>query len=151
MMRGRSSEKAGQRGRRQIDTAGRLEWLGKRFARFRVEHPRGTRYPEELRQAALALLGEVEPDALYRRCGVSFRQVMDWKAARRAHLGKTLESEPAKVRVFSVVDAEPAVATALAPAARTAEPEIELQLGPWSVTVRLANRSPAERGHACCR
>ena len=75
MGRGRQAAQAGQGGRSQSEAAGpsALARLGKRFARFRLERPRGTRYPDELRQAALALLGEVEPDALYRTCGVSFR------------------------------------------------------------------------------
>ena len=151
MGRGRQAAQASGSGRSRREAAGpsALVWLGKRFARFRLERPRGARYPDELRQAALALLGEVEPDALYRTCGVSFRQVMAWKAARRSGAARAVESEPPKVRVFSVVDEEP-VAFAGLPTVRVAEPGVELRLGPWTVSVRLAGGPSAERGRACC-
>lgn len=122
-----------------------LVQLGKRFGRFRSERPRGTRYPDELRQAALALLGDVEPDALYRTCGVSFRQVMAWKAARRS---AARESEPPMVRVFSVVDES--VACVEPAAVQIAKPGVALRLGPWTVSVRLTGRRSAARGRACC-
>jgi hypothetical protein len=128
-----------------------LARLGERFARFRRERPRGTRYPDDLREAALALLREVEPGALYRTCGVSFRQVMAWKAARRDAPEKARGTELAKVRVFSVVDEEPAVRLELEPSGWAAEPELELQLGPWSVSVRRASRRLTRRGGACSR
>ena len=109
----------------------KLAALGKQFARFRKEHPRGTRIPAELRVAALALLREVAPADLYRSCGITFGQVMVWKEAGAQ------SPEAAGARVFSVVDEEPAprVASRTAPAA--AAPELELRLGPWSVSVRL--------------
>ena len=66
----------GQKAQAGTDASSRLARLGRRFAEFRSEHARGTRLPDDLREAALALLGEVAPDALYRSCGVSFRQVM---------------------------------------------------------------------------
>jgi hypothetical protein len=150
MGRERRAAQASQGRRSQSEGAApaALARLGKRFARFRLERPRGTRYPDELRQAALALLGEVEPDALYRTCGVSFRQVMAWKAARRP--ARAVESEQPKVRVFSVVDEE-LVACAELPTVRVAEPGVELRLGPWTVSVRLATGRPsAERGRTCC-
>ena len=112
--------------------------LERRFEQFRSEHPRGTRYPDELRQAALELLGGVAPDAVYRACGLSFRQVMAWRDAGRPARGKAPETEAGKVRVFSVVDALPAPV-------QPAAPEVELQLGPWSVSVRLT-----WRGGTCC-
>ncbi len=128
--------------------ASTLAELGERFARFRSEHRRGARYPGELREAALRLLGEFAPDALYRTCGISFRQVMTWKAARRLAPAKAPPAEPAKVRAFSVVDGEPALRLEPELTARGAEPEFELRVGPWSVTVRIAGRGPAWRGRA---
>jgi hypothetical protein len=67
---------------------------------------------------------------VYRTCGISFGQVMAWKEARRP--------KAPDVRVFSVVGEE--AVPHLAPRATTsvAAPELELRLGPWSVSVRLA-------------
>ena len=137
---------ARRRGRTQASAAGPLARLATQFARFRSEHPRGTRYPDELRQAALGLLAEVEPDAVYRACGLSFRQVMGWRDADRGAPAQVLEAEGAKVRVFSVVDEPPAVSFG----PQAVVPELELRLGPWTVTVRLAGGQPARRGSACC-
>jgi hypothetical protein len=134
------------RGRQAVQSEGggqlALTRLEKRFAQFRTEHPRGTRYPEELRQAALGLLGEVAPDVVYRACGVSFRQVMAWRGAGRPERAEELETETGEVRVFSVV-APPPVPGA---EPQAAGPELELQIGPRSVSVRLT-----WRGGACCR
>jgi hypothetical protein len=149
MRRGRQSAGAGRRRRtQQAGAVGPLALarLAKRFARFRSEHPRGTRYPDELRQAALGLLTEVEPDLLYRACGLSFRQVMAWKDARRVVPAQALEGEAAKVRVFSVVDEQ----AALDFDPQAAAPELELLLGPWTVTVRLAGDQRVRRGGPCC-
>jgi hypothetical protein len=106
--------------------------LGKRFARFRKEHPRGARIPDDLRAAALDRLREVAPADLYRACGLSFGQVMAWKEAR--------SPEPRDVRVFSVVDEEPVPRLAPRATASAAAPALELRVGPWSVSVRLAGR-----------
>ena len=61
----RARELAGRRVRgRKWQVAGELSELvelGKRFARFRKAHPRGTRIPDDLREAALELLREVAP------------------------------------------------------------------------------------------
>jgi hypothetical protein len=112
--------------------------LGKRFARFRKEHPQGTRIPDELRAGALALLREVAPVAdVYRTCGISFGQVMAWKEAAR-------NPKAPDVRVFSVIDEEPAPRMASRATALAAAPELELRLGHWSVSVRLSG--PAGRG-----
>ena len=120
------------------DEPGELVELGTRFARFRKEHRRGTRIPDELRLAALALLRKVAPTDLYRACGISFGQVMAWKEA------KARRPEGPAARVFSVVDEAPV--PRLAPRATTsaAAPALELRLGPWSVRVRLT--APAGRG-----
>jgi hypothetical protein len=123
---------AGRRGRSPPgQEASALTELAARFARFRREHPRGARVPEELRAAALASLREgVAPGALYRACGVSWGQVAAWKGR-----APSANAEATDVRVFSVVDesirrAEPAI---------SAGHELELRLGPWSVSVRLAD------------
>lgn len=139
-----SQESGGRRvgGRRPRVSSGepaKLVALGKRFARFRREHARGTRIPDELRTAALALLREAAPADVYRICGISFGQVMAWKeaAARRP--------ETPDVRVFSVVDEEPA--PRLVPSATTsaAAPTLELRFGPWAVSVRIVEPEPSER------
>jgi hypothetical protein len=108
--------------------------LGKRFARFREEHRRGTRIPDELRAAALALLREVAPSDLYRACGISFGQVMAWTEA------EARRRESPGVRVFSVVDEEVLPGPGASATASAAAPAIELRFGPWSVGVRLTGR-----------
>jgi hypothetical protein len=120
------------------DEPSALVELGKRFARFRREHPRGTRIPDDLREAALVLLREVAPADLYRSCGISFGQVMAWKEARARR------AESPDIRVFSVVDEESMERPALVAPATL--PELELRVGPWSVRVRLAGHGPAGRG-----
>ena len=141
----RAQESAGRRveERRPQVGAGKaaaLVQLGKRFARFREEHARGTRIPDELRTAALALLRETAPADVYRSCGISFGQVMAWKqsAARRP--------ETPDVRVFSVVDEAPVAPLAPRATAPAATPALELRVGPWSVSVRLVEPEPSERG-----
>lgn len=141
----RSQELAGRRvGGRRPQVGGGGPWelveLGKRFARFRQEHPQGTRIPDDLRAAALGLLREVAPAEVYRTCGITFGQVMAWKEA------EARRPTAPDVRVFSVVDE---AAPRLAPQATTAAvaaaaPALELRLGPWSVSVQLAG--PAGRG-----
>jgi len=152
MSRAKGSAASGACARTQFETVGStaLAELGARFARFRVEHRRGVRYPAELREAALQLLREVAPDDLYRTCGLSFRQVMSWKSAKAAQSpAASIAAEPAKVRVFSVLDEEQAPLEQ-EPAVRGAESEFELRIGPWSVTVRvhLAGGDRARRGRA---
>ena len=148
MRRGRQVAGVDRRGKTQDGASGPLALarLAKQFARFRSEHARGTRYPDELRQAVVGLLAKVEPDTVYRACGLSFRQVMAWKDAHRVRPAQTLEAEAAKVRVFSVVDEQPALGFD----PRVEAPEFELRLGPWAVTVRLASGPRARRGSACC-
>jgi hypothetical protein len=88
-----------------------------------------------LRAAALAALREgVAPCDLYRACGVSWSQVVAWEARGRV-------AEAADVRVFSVVEEQPAER----PLALWAEDELELRLGPWSVSVRHTDRGPGGR------
>lgn len=121
-----------------------LARLGKRFAHFRKEHARGARWPEELKAAALAALRQVPPGDLYRACGVSYRQVMAWKAAAEARR----EASP-DVRVFTVVDDE--AVPVLEPAVSTTASKLELRIGPWWVSLRLEGHDSAVRGGACFR
>ena len=117
--------------------------LERRFAEFREDHPRGARVPQELRAAALAvLLKGVSAGAIHRTCGVSWSQLMAWKGARgsasaqRARRGVKSKSD---VRVFSVVD-EPVDHGAPLSTSNA----LELRLGPWSVSVRLADQMRPE-------
>ena len=140
----RAWESAGRRvgGRRRVGAGepSELVALGKRFAQFRKEHPRGARIPDDLRAAALALLRKVAPAGVYRACGISFGQVMAWKEAEARS-----PTEP-DLRVFSVVDEEPALRLAPKATESAAAPALELRLGPWSVSVRLVGPGPSERG-----
>lgn len=141
MSRLRESGESSVGGRRPQVSAGapsKLVALGKRFARFRREHARGARIPDDLRSAALGLLREVAPAEVYRTCGISFGQVMAWKAAA-ARSPATPD-----VRVFSVVDEAPVARLAPATASAVA-PTLELRLGPWSVSVRLVEPERSER------
>jgi hypothetical protein len=115
-----------------------------RFARFRAENARGTRVPSELREAALAALrAGVVAGALYRTCGISWSQLETWKAAQPSSLRGRRRTRGAagEVRVFSVVDEKP---TKGAGASGQAEQDLELQLGRWSVRVRLVEPAGGE-------
>jgi len=147
MDRGRLSQE--DRSRSPGASAAALTRLGRRFARFRSERSRGTRYPDELRRAALALLAEVEPDALYRTCGVSFRQVLAWREASAARAA----SAPPQARVFTVVDRESdarGATSAELPTVHAVGTGVEVRLGPWTVIVRLEGGQSGAGGRACC-
>jgi len=130
---------------RSSETSSALADLQRRFAQFRREQPRGTRVPDDLRAAALvAEVKGVSPGAIHRSCGVSWSQLMAWKGARRSapaqRARRGAKSTP-DVRVFSVVDdpidrGAPTV---------SADNELELRLGPWSVSVRLTDPMRTER------
>jgi hypothetical protein len=133
---------------RSGDVSLRVVELGRRFARFRAEYPKGTRIPAELRAAVVDALaqgaasGEVE-----RACRVTWSQVKAWQALAGRESVAAAVAEKA-VRVFSVVDEGPADGS---PAVAGAEQELELRLGPWSVSVRLARPAQAGGGQTCCR
>jgi len=119
--------------------------LERRFAEFRREHPRGARVPDDLRAATLdAQVKGVSAGAIHRSCGVSWSQLMAWQSAGRsapAQRASRGAKPPADVRVFSVVDdpmdrGAPAV---------SADNELELRVGPWSVSVRLTDPMRTER------
>jgi hypothetical protein len=137
---------AKRRGRpRTVEPSSLLADLERRFAQFRREQPRGARVPQELRGAALAaLMRGVSAGAIERTCGVSWSQLRAWQGARRSvpsqRAGGGAKSTP-NVRVFSVVD-EPV--DRAAPAASAGD-ELELRLGPWTVSVRLTDAKRTER------
>lgn len=133
---------SGRRGRpRTGHEPAALAELEARFSRFRQEHPRGTRVPGELRAAALAVLREgVDPAALQRTCGVSRKQVIAWKGGRRSTPAKPPAAESTDVRAFTVVDDPIRERTA------SAGQQLELRLGPWSISVRLVDPRAAGRG-----
>jgi len=137
---------SGSRGRRRSAEgkwSGLAELKG-RFARFRREQPRGARVPQELRAAVVAALGQgVAPSELQRACGVTWSQVMTWQARRPGDRRGSVSAEPTKVRVFSVVD-EPRDDPAEAPESMGGG-GLELRLGPWTVSVRLAGAGPQGR------
>jgi hypothetical protein len=128
-------------GRPSVVESPALAVLVARFARFRREHRRGARVPFELRAATLAALQSgVKQGELCRACGISWTQVMTWKAVGRK-LAKPAGGAAADVRVFSVVD-EPAAGHA--PVVST-DQTLELRLGPWSVSVRLCPEPAGRR------
>lgn len=131
---------AGSRGRgrpRTVASSSMLAALAERYSRFRQEHPRGARIPVELRTATLAALDAgVSTGELYKSCGVSWSQVVTWQGRSSSASQAAMDEDgPTDVRVFSVVDA-PAVDGGEAKATADGEAELELRLGPWSVTVR---------------
>jgi len=141
---------AGAKRRRRPRSVGKspvLAELARRYARFRRKHPRGARIPSELRAATLAALEKgVSPSELHRSCGVSWNQVAAWRAARSTGDRVAREGDDATdVRVFSVVD-EPALEGGAPKLEAGREAELELRLGSWSVTVRLAD--PGRTGGA---
>jgi hypothetical protein len=121
-----------------------LTALEGRFAQFREEEAPGTRVPEELRAAVFSALSEGVPvSALRRKCGLSSTQIEVWKAGHDG-VGVRRGRETAKVRAFSVVDDE--VAGGRAAAGAVQEQALELRVGRWAVSVRLAGQTPVGRG-----
>jgi hypothetical protein len=124
-----------------------LSELGERFAGFRWQHPRGARVPKDLRAAALAALKNgATPGDLHRSCGISWSQVMAWKASEIGApsvpetpkgASRRSRSPAADVRVFNVTEA---------PQPGLVGHDLELRLGPWSVSVRLAEAGHTGRG-----
>ena len=132
------------RRRRLPSGQGMLAELAERFAQFRRGHRRGTRVPEDLRAAALAALQEgVAPGELYRACGVSWGQVMAWKGRAPSGAKPRDAEKTTDVRVFSVLD-EPPIGSR--DPASSPGSDLELRLGRWSVSVRLADPESPGRG-----
>src|SRR5262245_50576744 len=89
---------------RMSESSAMLADVEARFARFRSEHPPGTRVPAELRDAALAALhAGVAAGALYRTCRISWSQLETWKAAQQSAIRTRPRSRrvaPTDVRIF---------------------------------------------------
>lgn len=110
--------------------------LGRRFDAFRKHNRRHAPIPAELRAAvARALSQGAEPVELRRACRLSGTQLERW-SAEVANVGSGSAAEPDAARVFSVVEDSPD-SGARATAAVGSEP-LELRVGPWSVSIRLA-------------
>jgi len=141
----------GGRGREGREGAGRgaLTFLGKQFARFRGEHRDGARIPQELRAAVIAALEQgARQGEVLRVCKLSWSQVQSWQGiGRRAQAEEEGGGHGGAVRVFAVEDETGSGSEA--PAALGEGEALELRLGPWSVSVRLAGGGG--RGGACCR
>ncbi|MBK8011728.1 MAG: hypothetical protein IPK13_10270 [Deltaproteobacteria bacterium] len=99
--------------------------LTERFAQFRAESERGTRVPAELRAAALAALRQ---GALQRDCQISRSQLDAWRRAAAAPSTRSRPATGEDARIFAVVDE----ALPVDERAATAEPPLELRVGPWS-------------------
>jgi hypothetical protein len=147
MQTGFKSARMGQGRRGQgTEVDAQIAELGKRFARFRAEHPRGTRIPLELRDGVVALVEQGAGwRAMEQACGVSWGQIKAWQAVSPRRRSPA-PGEGEEVRVFSVLDAqagEPGPTTGFA-----GEETLELRLGPWSVSLRLVERARGGGGGA---
>lgn len=120
-----------------------VDELTTRFATFRRDNPRNTRIPDDLRATVVAAMRRgVTATRLRRACGLSTSQLAQWRANARGPAHATLRSQHA--RVFSVVgEAHP---RSPEPTAPSPAHDLELRLGPWSVSVRLAAQTDARRG-----
>ena len=125
-----------RRGRRPRAVSPMVAGLRRRFEQFRAQHPRGTRVPPELRAAVLSALARgAVPADIARACGVSWSQIRAWEGRRRESSTAAAED----LRVFSVVDTPPDARDA-PNAAAAAGDHLELRLGQWSVSIKLAER-----------
>lgn len=94
--------------------------------------------------STLLLLDEgVPPGEVYEACRISWGQVEAWRSksglARSEGAGRA-EAEERGARVFTVVDDQgPSHHHRLKATADPKPAELELRLGPWSVSVRLAS------------
>ena len=121
-----------------------LAKLGRRFALFRAQHGPGVRVPDELRAAVFDALSEgVTVKALRRECGLAGSQIVGWEATRNSALVSG-PRQSARVRAFSVVKDEPGEG---AMPKGAPEQALELRVGPWAVSVRLAaGQTPVGQG-----
>jgi hypothetical protein len=127
-----------------VDETFVVKELGERFAAYRRRSRRFARVPRELRAALVGALREgVRPSRLRRACGVSAKQLELWRLAAGAG---SSGAELGRARVFSVIDAAPAPGGPPLQAAFSESEVLELHLGRWSISVRLADHQKAERG-----
>jgi hypothetical protein len=125
------------------DEAATLKELAKRFAAFRRSHKRFTRVPTELRAAVMAAMRRgVTATQLRRTCSISSSQLEQWGRAPGAAASSCMEAE--RARIFSVVDEVPSRASDSTQC--TASDGFELRIGPWAVSVRLAETQEPGRG-----
>jgi hypothetical protein len=121
----------------RADAAAVLAQLVKRFEEFRANHARLTRVPTDLRSAVLdAVDSGVSAHAIRRACGVSSSQITSWLDGRTR--SRATPPHRDDVRVFPVVEQSPN-------ATPQAEQTLTLQLGAWSVSVRVASAPPTTR------
>ena len=109
--------------------------LRERFAQFRAESERGAR-------VLAALCQGVTRGALLRGCGIQGSQLDAWKRAVPRPSARSRRDAGEDVRVFAVVDDARSAGTGAA----AADPPLELRVGPWSVTVRVAGSEPSHGG-----
>jgi hypothetical protein len=130
-------ESRSRRGTRGAPTVPPLAEVARRFAQFRSQRRRGARVPDELRAAALAVLERgVTPAELERCCGVAWSQLVAWRDRRRAAPVSHGAKKVPEVRAFAVVEEDATLRPP--PVGPPAEDELELRLGPWSLTLRLS-------------
>jgi hypothetical protein len=120
-----------------------LEEVAKQFAHFRQTHQKGARIPQELREAVEKLAEEgISLSEVLPTCGLTLWQYQRWhKSKSQSNKIKNQKSESRKsaVRVFPVVNKDSSYSDR--------NQELELRLGPWSVSIKLAES--ANRGSAC--
>ena len=118
-----------------------VDALRTEFDAFRSAHPRGTHVPKRLCSGVANALEEgIAMGVLHAACGISWGQGQRWQAAARK--GRIAENSTAKTsateaQVFTV--REP-VAEQTAPPAPA---NLELRMGQWSVSIRLADTATA--------
>ena len=125
--------------------------LANRFAAFRRGSPRFARVPHELREAVVAAIRQgVPPGLLRRECGVSTSQLDHWQVGFRHSGASRSGDEPPKARAFSVVGAGSPSSSGSTDWANG--DALELRIGPWSISVRMASQQDIEDGEPrCCR
>ena len=124
--------------------------LAKRFAAFRRSSPRFARVPRELRESVVAAIRlGVPPGLLRRACGVSSSQLDLWQAGAQLGTARTGRETP-RVRTFSVIGRDSPPPSA--PMGAANGEALELRIGPWSISVRMASQEDVDRGGpSCCR
>lgn len=124
--------------------AATLEEVAKQFAHFRQTHQKGARIPQELREAVEKLAEEgISLTEVLPACGLTLWQYQRWHKNQSNKIkNQKSESRESAVRVFPVANENSGHCDR--------SQELELRLGPWSVSIKLAESSKsANRGSAC--